>query len=183
MNKLAVHGPTNRGAMKLETRRMSRSAAVLLLIALAAELLGCAGNDDPCAPLSGTYACFEPTSQALRDHAVTDASTVLDIPKDSLVAGQPTQAAERDYGATFWVVPITANGKTRAVVLFERRSDTEVSGGDVTSYDPPRDSFPTPGAGQHLLLVDNPVCQEYVPPLPTSCLLRGYSWEIVPNAG
>lgn len=155
-------------------RRAGRGVALVAAVALV--IAGCSFlTDDPsaCRPVDVGGECFAPSDKGFVEHALTSARAWpqlngLDIEAGAVIEGFDAVAAQPT-----WIVPLRSGGQIVAASRFLPFGD-QVRLGEVTLYEPARDSFPVPRDGERLVLVSG-YCGD---PLPDECLFTNYGWRI-----
>ncbi len=149
-----------------------------ILIALSWSLSGCSLvglGPDACRPVDEGGECFAPSRDGFVEHAIESARAWPQLDGLAIEAGGVIEGFDAAAGAPTWIVPLLSDGRVVAASRFLPFGD-EVRLGEIALYLPPRDGFPTPAAGERLVIF-TAMCGD---PMPATCLFREYGWRIEP---
>jgi hypothetical protein len=150
---------------------------VLVALTLAAGIAaGCSVFElgDPwCPPVDVGGDCFLPSDDAFVAHALESATAWPQLDGVQITAGPVIEGFDEAAGQQTWVVPLLGNGRTVAASRF-LPFEGHVRLAEVALYQPPRDVFPVPRAGRHLVLFEM-VCPD---PSTAACLFQNYGWRV-----
>ena len=149
-----------------------------ILIALSWSLSGCSLvglGPDACRPVDEGGECFAPSRDGFVEHAIESASAWPQLDGLAIEAGGVIEGFDAAAGEPTWIVPLLSDGRIVAASRFLPFGD-EVRLGEVALYQPARDGFPTPAAGERLVIF-TAMCGD---PIPATCLFREHGWRIEP---
>ncbi len=171
-------GPTDMPEGEVRTVVLDRATLVVLAVrdplsepSETPEPLG------PCYPVDEGGNCFDPTEQAFIDHAIESTRAWPQLAGLAVQATEIIEAYDTAAEQPTWIVPITADGRIVAASRFLPFGH-QVRLGEIALYQPPRDTFPTPGLRQRLIVFATASC---VDPMPDQCLFSERGWRIEPS--
>lgn len=147
-------------------------AVVLLLVGC--DLLG-ADPSGPCLPVDVGGECFEPSEEALIDHALTSAGAWRQLDGLELTADRVIEGIDLTNDTRVWVIPLVAEGEMVAVSRFVPVAGDQVKLGEVALLEEPLPPLPDVFGGEFVLYVDSPRCIDN-PAL--GCLFSELAWAV-----
>lgn len=155
---------------------MATRTVLGILVAGALLVSGCerfSTGPDACQPVDPGTGCFDSTREAFIEHALASARARPELDGLEIEAGEVLYGLDEAAVQPTWIVPLRSNGRVVGATRFATFRD-QVRLVEVALYQPARDSFPSRGPGQNLVIFIAP-CGD---PIPETCLFREYGWRI-----
>lgn len=131
-------------------------------------------SDNPCAPVDVGGECFEPSTEAFIEHALTSAGAWPQLDDHELEADRVIDATDLSNDSPTWLVPLLSDGRMVAISRFMSVDQDQVKLGEVSLLEEALDPVPA-GFGGDLVLFKDVACAED----PSfDCLFNEVRWAV-----